>query len=142
MGCSNLESVTLDNNNVQNDANNNDCKIGQMAFMGCINLQRICIPETIRNIDRYAFLGCTSLISRDNDELRIPNSVTDIGEYAFMGCLSLNKLTIPDRTTNIHNYALMGCINLNTLSMPRNVILGHHAIIGDFIENIIYRDIV
>ena len=44
------------------------------------------IPESVKNIGNYAFLGCSGLTS-----VTIPNSVTSIGADAFYECSSLTK---------------------------------------------------
>ena len=40
----------------------------------------------------------------------IPNSVTNIENYAFSGCKSLTSIEIPNSVSNIGNYAFSGCI--------------------------------
>lgn len=60
------------------------------------------IPDDITAINRYAFGGCTSLIS-----ITIPDSVRSIGEGAFSGCDELTTVTIPDSVTSIGDYAFV-----------------------------------
>ena len=48
------------------------------------------IPNSVTNIKRNAFYGCSSLTN-----IEIPSSVTSIGESAFRGCIRLNDIIIP-----------------------------------------------
>ena len=50
---------------------------------------RCVIPEGVTEIEKSAFMGCTSLQRVD-----IPNSVTKIGFDAFSGCTSLKSIDI------------------------------------------------
>ena len=61
--------------------------IGNWAFLGCMGLTSITIPDSVTSIGFYAFFGCSSLTS-----ITIPNSVTTIGEYAFYECVSLTDI--------------------------------------------------
>ena len=56
--------------------------IGDWAFVGCIGLNSITIPNSVTSIGDHAFESCSSLTS-----ITIPNSVTSIGDYAFSYCI-------------------------------------------------------
>lgn len=56
------------------------------------------IPETVKEIKKYAFHGCLDLHS-----VTIPNSVTYIDKYAFYNS-SINEFTIADGNTPIRLY--------------------------------------
>lgn len=68
-----------------------DCvtSIGEYAFSGCSNLNRIYIPYGVKTIARYAFYGCEALAS-----VTIPSGVTSIGQSAFQGCTALTSVTV------------------------------------------------
>ena len=51
---------------------------------------------SVTSIGSGAFLNCLSLTS-----VTIPNSVTSIGSYAFQGCSSLTSVTIPSSVWSI-----------------------------------------
>ncbi len=53
------------------------------------------IPNTVTEIKRYAFEGCTSITSAV-----IPNSITNIGESAFYNCSNLTSMTLPFAVTD------------------------------------------
>jgi len=59
-------------------------KLGDTAFVGCIELTEITIPSKITEIGMYAFASCINLTS-----ITIPARVTSIGERAFDGCEKL-----------------------------------------------------
>ena len=71
--------------------------IGDEAFLHCLSLTSITIPNSVTSIGGYAFLYCSSLTS-----ISIPNSVTSIGYKAFSETPWLNNQ--PD-----------GCIYINNL---------------------------
>jgi hypothetical protein len=74
------------------------------------------IPESVTNISKYAFYGCTSLTS-----VTIPDSVTNIGVEAFDGCSSLASAVIGSGLTNISNtYMFLQCGNLTSVTFLGN----------------------
>lgn len=64
------------------------------------------IPNSVTYIVRYAFSGCTRLLS-----IEIPKSVISIGHDAFFGCNGLKSIEIPTSVKVIGNTAF-GCSNL------------------------------
>ena len=60
------------------------------AFDGCSHLKKITLPETLKNIDGYAF-GSTGLTA-----ITIPVSVDSIGDRAFGSCGDLASIHIND----------------------------------------------
>lgn len=52
--------------------------IASCAFIGCINLQSITIPDSVTNIGDEAFLCCENL-----SEIIVPDSIISIGSDAF-----------------------------------------------------------
>lgn len=91
------------------------------AFAGCIRLQTITIPETVRTIGDEAFNTCTGLT-----QITIPDAVTTIGSRAISYCPNLKTLNIPDsviRINNGHDGMFGGCTNLETITVdPENTI--------------------
>lgn len=63
-------------------------KIGDIAFSGWKNLEKIKIPDTVTEIGERAFSDCDKLIS-----ISIPK-VETIGKGAFKGCDRLEKVTL------------------------------------------------
>jgi len=99
--------------------------IGQQAFSGCSSLTNVIIPNSVNSIGSYAFYNCTSLAS-----LNIPNGVTSIGQQAFYNS-SLTSVTIPSSITSIGNQAFSGCSRLTSVTIPSSVTsIGQQAFSG------------
>ena len=78
--------------------------IGMYAFLECVSLTSIVIPNSITSIRKGAFESCRNLTS-----ITIPDSVTRIGICAFKNCISLQKITIPDSVKSIGTGAFDYC---------------------------------
>ncbi len=89
--------------------------IGKRAFGHSSNLKYIHIPESVKEIDDWAFY-CSHLT-----EIDIPQSVTRIGVGAFCRCQKLNKITLPDYLIEIGSYAFQWCTALTALTIPKSV---------------------
>lgn len=81
----------------------------------------ITIRDGIVSISRGAFLDCIGLVS-----VSLPNSLTYIGDFAFAGCSSLTSVTIPNSVTSIGEFAFAGCSSLTSVTIPNSVIFIDH----------------
>lgn len=63
------------------------------AFMGCIGLETIVVPEGVQKIHHKAFANCKDLKSID-----LPNSISIIDKTVFDGCDALETIYIPAGT--------------------------------------------
>ena len=90
--------------------------IGMYAFMGCRNLKNVTIPSGITTIGRYTFSGCTSL-----ESVTIPPGVIRIEEGAFSDCKHLNQITIPDSVTVIGRSSFTACEKLTNVKIPDKI---------------------
>ena len=79
-------------------------KIGDSAFIDCIHLKEVVIPNSVTKIGDKAFRRCESLKC-----INIPDGMTEIGAYAFEGCTSLKNVNIPESVTKIGTYAFKDC---------------------------------
>lgn len=86
------------------------------AFSGCIYLNSVVIPNSIKEISSLSFSHCTSLTS-----ITIANGVKEIGSNAFEGCTSLTSIVIPNSVTKIGGAAFMGCTSLTSITIPNSV---------------------
>lgn len=73
----------------------------EKGSLGSKFLQTIIIPETVREINAYAFFGSESLA----EVVFVGNALTEIGEGAFASCPSLAKLELPNNVTSVGSYA-------------------------------------
>jgi len=70
--------------------------IGREAFKENTIIRSIIIPETIRQINSYAFYKCVDL-----ESVSFGEGVKTIGSSAFSGCLKLDNIALPDGITKI-----------------------------------------
>ena len=131
-GCTLLESVDFNNNNLQIDDN---------LFAGCVKLQTIENARYISRIGEYAFEGCVSLSNTDF----IGPSVTVIEEYAFKNCTSLMSLTLPETLFAVYSSAFEGCTSVKELvlgktfedpTLDNDTLIKHIGNIGENITKI------
>ena len=90
--------------------------IGRNAFISCIWLESIQLPNSIEIIGDNAFGGCTGLTS-----IEIPNSVIEIGRNAISSCYNLTVIEIPNSVTTIKDWAFAGCTALRSIKIPDSV---------------------
>ena len=101
-------------------------------------LKKVTIPEGVKGIGLYSFVGCTSLTS-----VNIPSSVESISNLAFSGCTGLTEVNFtesyPYHYTNISDYAFQGCSSLKSVLIPRSVnVIGERSFYCDTIYG--YKD--
>lgn len=90
--------------------------IGNQAFEGCKNLQKVVMKGDVESIGSKAFRGCESLT-----EIQIPGSVKTIGIRAFEDCRNLQKLIIEEGIEKIGMSAFEGCERLARIQMPGSI---------------------
>ena len=129
----------------------NGNKIGNWSFGGCIALESIIIPKTVKKIDTKAFWGTPDittilvhpdnpvftsengvLLSKDKATLIaypsgrqgnyvIPNSITEIGAGAFGHCTDLTSIIFPNSVKHIGPAAFFACTGLASIIIPNSV---------------------
>lgn len=91
-------------------------EIGDCAFSGFSNLQRITVPDSIVRIGDYAFKD-SGLV-----EISIPDSVASIGRGAFSGCTKLDSVRLPSGLVEIQEQTFQGCSSLlGPIDIPSSV---------------------
>jgi len=90
--------------------------LGDNAFVDCISLTSVTMPEGIASIGNGAFKSCTGLTS-----ITIPNTVTDIGTEAFAACTALTGITLREGLERIDERAFTDCTSLKSISIPDTV---------------------
>ncbi len=79
-------------------------EIGDMAFAGCLDLEKVTIPDSVNMLCYRAFENCVSL-----KEIVLPGSVVSIDMEAFIQCESLKSVTLPDGISYIDADAFKDC---------------------------------
>ena len=98
-------------------------KIGWNNFWGCVNLESIRWPDTLRSVYSSAFEGCTSL-----EEVTLPACVNEWFDFVFAGCTGLKKVTLEPgvqfgEPEGYHYGSNMfrDCTMLETVVLPENM---------------------
>ena len=110
--CSNLTRVNISNlaawlKITFSNARSNPLYNGADLYLNGNKLTELTIPSGITDINSFAFICCTSLIS-----VTIPEEVSTIGYNVFYGCTGLIRVTIPKSVISIGNEAFRNCSNL------------------------------
>ncbi|MCR4741208.1 MAG: leucine-rich repeat domain-containing protein [Lachnospiraceae bacterium] len=87
-------------------------EIGKDAFSGCTTISKVTIPDSVRTINYSAFENCTALT-----EVTLPESVRTIGSGAFSGCYYLSKINIPEKTSDLGSGVFAGCSSLSNVNI-------------------------
>ena len=90
----------------------------ESGFSNAVALLEIELPNTITKINEYAFNGCNSLESINNNL----EKVTSLGVRAFCNCYSLDQeIIFSDSLSSIPKYAFYNCSSITTITIPANV---------------------
>ncbi len=92
--------------------------IGDFAFSGCTELEKVYISSGMKNIGVMAFYGCESLKSID---LQTAENLTAISFAAFSGCSSLENAELPDTLSSLGENAFSDCSSLEKLDLPKEI---------------------
>ena len=95
------------------------------TFMNCVNLKKVILPESIKEIPGETFYGCINL-----SDINIPSHLEKIGKEAFCGCKRLKSLTIPQTVISISETgegAFKNCKKL-TLHVPSESYAEQYAV--------------
>ena len=90
--CSGLVTVSLDDGLEEIEA---------YAFVKCISLQGIFIPNTVKIINCEAFSGCSGLTT-----VTLREGLEKIGEGTFANCTSIQRIILPNTDKLIQKWAL------------------------------------
>lgn len=69
--------------------------IGDRAFINCLSLREVSLPETLTDIGECAFANCVSL-----EQIHLPASLTHIGDQAFVN-IGVKGLKLPENAAGI-----------------------------------------
>ena len=97
-------------------------EICESQFAGCVNLNQLAFPASLKKIGEQAFYGCEGL-----DTLNIPANISEIGKDAFNLCRGLTFVNLEDSDEPLtidNNF--MNC-ELKKVYFGRNVIYPDHS---------------
>ncbi len=90
-------------------------KIGYRAFMGCLSLKSVNLPDSITNICEMAFF------SIGLEYITIPKGVDRIKKLSFGNCVNLQMVIIPPSVKYIHPKAFYGSPNVVLISTGNSI---------------------
>ena len=67
-------------------------EIGDSAFMDCVALQEVSLPQGVRFVEPATFMGCKSL-----QTVTLTKSIERLQKNAFKGCKRLTKIVCPKK---------------------------------------------
>ena len=91
-------------------------RIAKLAFLDCMELVSVQIPEGITSIGEGAFLRCSSL-----ESVEMPESVNFISRAAFADCERLVTIKLPEVMKEIEGEAFSRCKALTSIIIPDGV---------------------
>ena len=92
-------------------------KIGKYAFSRCFKLRNVVLPSTLKEIGDNAFYRCEALVS-----ITIPSSVQYLGSSAFAYCSSLLSVVIEAPVEELPEWSFYGCTSLVDVTLPKETV--------------------
>lgn len=87
--------------------------LGEYALAFYRALKKATVPDSIKMIENYAFLGCVA-----PKEISLDKRMTMIGGDMLSDCKSLPKVQLPSTMESLGGQASKGCIQLTELAIP------------------------
>ncbi len=78
--------------------------VGEECFCGCASLTALTVPESVRKIERGAFMDCSSL-----QTIRLPKTMDVLEDEAFGGCVRLERIDVPEGVKEISRKVFAEC---------------------------------
>ena len=91
-------------------------KIGDNVFSGCVSLADITLPNNLQEIGKSSFDGCESL-----QQMNLPDGLCTIPIGAFTLCTKLSSVQIGDGITRIGEGAFAACKSLSYVKFPQSL---------------------
>lgn len=91
-------------------------EVGDRAFTGCPNLEKITLGQNVISIGEYAFMDNTRLKT-----VEFNDGLLEIQFRAFHGCTALEEVTLPSGLINAGNGIFYGCAQLKKVNIPQSL---------------------
>lgn len=98
-------------------------EIGKWCFIGNKTVEKIILPESVKQIDYYAFANCPNL-----KEVIAPG-VKKCGRYAFYQCDNLINVEMPNVTV-VNTGMFKNCHSLESAKLGKLTEIDNHAFFG------------
>lgn len=92
-------------------------EIGSLAFKECKCLRKINFPSTLEFIDDHAFSDCGKLHSANLSKTKL----TRICSGTFENCYNLRHVLLPETITSIEYSAFFNCERLRQINFPKSL---------------------
>ena len=96
--------------------------IGAQAFMECVGLEKIVIPDSVTVIEESAFGWCENL-----KVATMSNNIKSIGDSAFRQCRKLEKIYLPEGLESIGEFCFSFCTGMRNVNIPSTL-----SVISDY----------
>ena len=96
-------------------------QIGEAAYAGCSNLERIDNQSNVVDVGAGAFVACNKISS-------VPSGLLSIGDFAFIGNKMIQKASFGEETTKIGMFSFYGAKSLCDIELTgKKDYIGHMA---------------
>lgn len=114
-------------------------EIGGSAFSGCLSLEEVTIPDTVKTIGEFAFSDCQNL-----KKVKMSKNVKEITRSTFNSCYKLEEIDLPYGLVSIGESAFADNRSLKHITIPKTVkYIGEQAFFGNgYLESIVLPDSV
>ena len=127
-------------------------EIGDKAFSGSSNLEKVVLPDKLETLPKYCFSDCSNLksivipdfvsiidegafSSSGLESIVLPQNIQTVGDYAFAHSKSLQQINIPDALNSWGIAVFRDCPKLNIIEVPKS-----HPLLTIYNEMLISKD--
>ena len=108
--------------------------IGEKAFSGKRQLQRVVLPQSLKVIDDEAFFDCDRLTS-----IVIPEKTEFIGDCAFGDCLALRSVCFNGIPKKMKRTMFAGCEDIRNITIPKDSTGKFKKLTRDFDDRVVEK---
>ncbi len=92
-------------------------EIESYAFEDCVSLEHCIISSNVKRIGGYSFYRCAGL-----KEIEIPNNLEFLEDSTFTDCNRLTKVELPEGLKIIGKFVFSNCRSLSIINIPESVV--------------------